>query len=82
MNTLIRNFIGKGIVVLTQNELDEVPSMTAHELPNIDQYDPVFQFKFMDIYGNWNLVNIVHVKNDDEVECGVNFLCTKIEIKG
>lgn len=79
---MIRNFVGKGVVILTEKELDEVPSMIAHELPNIDMYEPVFQFKFMDMYGNWQLVNIVHVKNDDEAERGVNFLCSKIEIEG
>lgn len=79
---MIRNFIGKGTVKLTQKELDEIPNMIAHELPNIDQYDSLFQFKFMDMYGNWNLIDIVYVKNEDEVERGVNFLCNKIEIEG
>lgn len=79
---MIKNFVGKGTVILSQKELDEVPSMIAHELPNIDMYESTFQFKFMDMYGNWNLVNIVHVKNDDETEKGVNFLCNRIEVEG
>ncbi|MHA1701444.1 MAG: hypothetical protein ACTSWK_04160 [Promethearchaeota archaeon] len=79
---MIRNFVGKGIVELTEKEVEEIPSMIAHELPNIDMYKTAFQFKFMDIHGNWQLVNIVHVKNEDEVEKGVNFLCSQIIIEG
>ncbi len=79
---MISNFIGKGSVKLTQKDFDEVPSMVGYKLPNVDQYDPIFQYKFMDMYGNWNLITIVHVKNDDEQEKGVNFLCNRIEIEG
>lgn len=79
---MISNFVEKGVVILTQKELDDTPSLIAHELPNIDMYEEIFHFKFMDMRGNWNLVNIVHVKNDDEVEKGVNFLCRRIEIEG
>ncbi|MFW9871591.1 MAG: hypothetical protein ACFFG0_00650 [Candidatus Thorarchaeota archaeon] len=79
---MITNFIGKGIVELTQKEFDETPAMVAHELPNTNAYQTIFQFKFMDMYGKWNLVDIVHVNNENETEKGVNFLCTRIEIKG
>jgi len=79
---MITKFVGKGHVKLTQKEFDEVPAMIGYELPNVDQYDPLFQFKFMDMYGNWSLVTVVHVKNDDEQEKGVNFLCNRIEIEG
>ncbi len=79
---MLDKFVGKGVVKLTKKELEEVPSMVAYELPNIDMYETVFQFKFMDMYGNWQLVNIVNVKNNDEAEKGVNFLCSKIEIEG
>jgi hypothetical protein len=79
---MIENYIGKGTVLLTKKEFEEVPSLIGYELPNTDMYERVFQFKFMDMYGNWNLVDVVHVKNDDEVEKGVNFLCSRIEIEG
>jgi hypothetical protein len=75
-------FIGKGTTCITKKEFDEVPNLVSHELPNTDMYEAVLQFKFMDMFGNWQLVNVIHVKNDDEVERGVNFLCTKIEIEG
>ena len=78
---MIANYVGKGTTILTKKEFDELPAMIGYELPNIDMYEPVFQFKFMDMYGNWNLVTIVHVKNEDEVEKGVNFLCTRIELE-
>ena len=79
---MLHQFIDKGIVQLTQKEFDETPVMVASELPNTDMYERVFQFRFMDRGGSWNFVDVVHVKNDDEVEKGVNFLCTRIEIKG
>lgn len=77
---MIRNFIGKGSVKLTSEEFDEIPTMIAYELPNTNHYDPIFQFKFMDMYGNWSLVDIIHVKNEGDIEGGVVFLTSKIEI--
>lgn len=72
----------KGTVVLTQKEFDEIPAMIGHELPNTDMYETLFQFRFMGRSGEWNFVNVVHVKNDDEVEKGVNFLVSQIKIEG
>ena len=77
---MIRNFIGKGTVKLTQKELDDLPAMVPHELSNTDMYKPVLQFKFMDMYGMWNIIDVIYVKNEDEIERGVNFFCYRVEL--
>lgn len=77
---MIRNFVGKGNVKLTSKDFDKIPAMVAYELPNTERYNPIFQFKFMDMYGSWSLVNVVHVKNENDIEGGVVFLTSKIEI--
>lgn len=79
---MIQKFIMKGVVQLTKKEFDETPTMMTQELPNTDQYDPIFQFKFMDMTGSWIFVDVIHVKQGDELEKGVNFLCSRIEIGG
>jgi len=79
---MLSKIVNKGAVILTQKEFDELPPLVGFELPNTDMYDPIFQFRFMDMYGKWNMVTVIHVKNDDEAETGVNFLTTRIEING
>lgn len=78
---MLHKFITQGIVKLKQEEFETVPIMVAHELPNTDMYERLFQFRFMDRGGNWNLVDVVHVNDDDEIEKGINFLCNRIEIE-
>jgi hypothetical protein len=77
---MLSKIVNKGIVNLTQKEFDELPPLVGTELPNTDMYEPIFQFRFMDMYGKWAMVNVIHVKND-EVETGVNFLTARIEIE-
>jgi hypothetical protein len=78
---MISKIVDKGTVILTQKEFEELPTLEMHELPNSDMYEAIFQFKFMDMYGKWALVNVVNVKNEDEAERGVNFLTARIEIE-
>lgn len=78
---MIQSAVGKGTVLLTQEEFDDTPNLVGYELPNIDMYPDVIQFKGMDMYGQWVLYTIVHVSGEDEVERGVNVLATRIEIE-
>lgn len=72
-------FVGKGTTVLSKKEFDEVPTLETEWLPNVDMYPTLFQFKFQGPDMNWYLVDIVHVKNKDEVKTGVNMLIARIE---
>jgi len=72
-------FVGRGTTLLNKKEFDEVPTLKNHWLPNTDMYPTIFQFKFQGPDANWYLVDIVHVKNKDEVETGVNMIITRIE---
>jgi len=74
---MFNTFLSRGSIKLTKKEFDETPNLVSNELPNLDQCESLIQFKFMDITGNWLLVDVVHVNGQ-----GVNILCTKIEIEG
>ena len=77
---MLSKIIDKGIVKLTQKEFDELPPLEGFELPNTDMYEPIFQFRYMDMYGKWAMVTVIHVKNEDEEIKGVNFLTARIEV--
>lgn len=72
---MITNFIGKGSIEITIEEFDKLPSMVAHELEGTNK--SLFRYKFMDMYGNWNMV-VVYTNKKNEI----NFLCKSIKIKG
>jgi len=76
---LDRHLLGKGTTVLNKKDFDSVPTLKMDWLPNTDMYPSVFQFKFQGMDGSWYLVDIIHVKNKDEVETGVNFIVARIE---
>lgn len=71
---MITNFIGKGSIKIGQEEFDKLPSMVAHELEGTNK--SLFKYKFMDMYGNWNLV-VVCANEKKEI----NFLCKRIELE-
>ena len=77
---MITQVIGKGLVQLTQKDLDETPTLIPHELPNTDMYESVCQFKMMGMNGEWLLFNIVNVDGDDELEKGINIFVNRIEV--
>jgi len=78
---MISQVIGKGTTILDQKEFDETPSLIAEELPNVDMYPSLLQFKMIGMDGNWLLFDIIHVNGPDEVQQGVNILVTKIEVE-
>ena len=77
---MISQVIGKGITILNQQEFDEIPDLVADELPNADMYPSILQFKMIGMDGKWLLFDIIHVNGEDEIQQGVNFIVTKIEI--
>ena len=78
---MFNGLIVAGNVKLTRKDFDGLPILKSHSLPNTDMYPSLFQFKFQGIDKNWYMVDIIHVKNEDETETGVNFLTTKIKVK-
>ena len=78
---MISQVIGKGTTILDKQEFDKVPSLTAEELPTVDMYDSILQFKMIGMDGNWLLFDIIHVNGEDEIQQGVNILVTRIEIQ-
>jgi hypothetical protein len=78
---MIQSAVGKGTTTLTKEEFDNLPNLVGYELPNIDMYPDVIQFKGMDMYGHWVLYTVVHVSGNDEAENGVNVLATRIEVE-
>jgi hypothetical protein len=77
---MITQVIGKGVVQLTLKELEEVPSLIPHELPNADMYETKVQFKMMGQDGKWLLFNIIEVNGEDELEKGANIFVNRIEM--
>lgn len=78
---MISQVIGKGTTILNQKEFVEVPELVADELPNVDMYPSLLQFKMIGMDGNWLLFDIIHVNGEDEILQGVNILVTKIEVE-
>ena len=78
---MISQVIGKGTTILNQKEFDEVPELVADELPNVDMYPSLLQFKMIGMDGNWLLFDIIHVNGEDEIQQGVNILVTRIEVE-
>jgi len=76
---MISQVIGKGIVKLDKKDFKEVLTLIPHELPNVDMYDSVCQFKTMGMDGKWLLFEIVKVDGEDEVEKGINIFVHRIE---
>jgi hypothetical protein len=77
---MISQVIGKGVVQLTQKDLDDTLTLVPHELPNTDMYESVCEFKMMGMNGEWLLFNVVAVDGEDEIERGINILVNRIEI--
>ena len=77
---MISQIIGKGTVKLTAKDFDKIPSIVPHELPNLDKYDSICQFKIIGIDATWILIDIVIVDGNDEKEKGVNVIAKRIEI--
>jgi hypothetical protein len=78
---MISQVIGKGTTILNQQEFNEVPELVADELPNVDMYPSLLQFKMIGMDGNWLLFDIIHVNGEDEIQQGVNILVTRIEVE-
>lgn len=77
---MISQVIGKGMVQLTQKDLDDTLTLVPHELPNTDMYESICQFKMMGMNGEWLLFNVVQVDGEDETEKGINIFVNRIEI--
>jgi len=77
---MISQVVAKGLTILTPKEFDQVPSLVAEELPNIDMYPSLIQFKMIGMDGHWLLFDIIHVNGEDEQQTGINILVKKIEI--
>jgi hypothetical protein len=77
---MINQVVEKGVTILTPKEFGEVPSVVAEELPNIDMYPSLVQFKMIGMDGHWLLFDIIHVDGKDEQQTGINILVRKIEI--
>ena len=77
---MISQVIGKGVVQLTQKDLDDTLTLVPHELPNTDMYESICEFKMMGMNGEWLLFNVVAVDGEDEIERGINILVNRIEI--
>jgi len=73
---MITNMIGQGSIKISQEEFNKIPSMEITENSSQDLH--IFKYKFMDMYGKWNIVDIVH----DEETNAVKFLCRRVEIDG
>ena len=78
---MISQVIGKGTTILDKQEFDETPTLIGEELPNVDMYPSLLQFKMIGMDGNWLLFDIIHVNGEDEIQQGVNMLVTKIEVE-
>ena len=78
---MINQVIGQGGVKLTPQELEEVPVLVPHKLPNTDMYPTKVQFKIMGMQGEWVLVDIIEVDGEDELEKGINIFVNRITIK-
>jgi hypothetical protein len=78
---MISQVIGKGTTILNQQEFNKVPELVADELPNVDMYPSLLQFKMIGMDGNWLLFDIIHVNGEDEIQQGVNILVTRIEVE-
>jgi len=77
---MISQVIGKGLVQLTQKDLDKTLTLIPHELPNTDMYETICQFKTMGMDGAWLLFNVIQVDGQDELERGVNIFVNRIEV--
>jgi hypothetical protein len=77
---MISQVIGKGMVQLTQKDLNDTLTLVPHELPNADMYESICQFKMIGMNGEWLLFNVIQVDNEDEVEKGINIFVNRVEI--
>ena len=77
---MINQVIGKGVVQLTPQELEETLVLIPHELPNTDMYETKAEFKMMGMDGKWLLFTVIVVDGEDELEKGVNIFVNRIEL--